>query len=376
MEDFFRVFLDIRLPFVAFGGSIIRVLQVLSCYAGFASGRWASLMTPEYGYKEFDAPPVRSLRDRSPWARLTSNSINRGLAAMPAQERSIPIDGAALAAINPTTAPAPRGNGKEYVAQGVEVRVPTAHNPAVGRCADWDHGARRGGGPSRAPAVVAFQFGLSSVRRQFCSAAAAGWRGERWVKRLAVVIARAGRDLRRLFRRAVVAARRRAHQSRHCDAVACGRDRGQYRPRQYRRGRRHADRAGRADPHRGAHPRYRRPRPRPRHRRHRAEGRGETIRHGAADGAAARRKPQSGRCRTRGAHYAGRPGHGFRRRHRQAARDRRRLEDATRACRRHSRARSVPPPPSPPRLRLRCRDRARRPRHRTDCWPASTGSTV
>jgi hypothetical protein len=30
LEDFLRVFLDIRLPFVAFGGSIIGILRVLS----------------------------------------------------------------------------------------------------------------------------------------------------------------------------------------------------------------------------------------------------------------------------------------------------------------------------------------------------------
>ena len=36
----------------------------------------------------------------------------------------------------------------------------------------------------------------------------------------------------------------------------------------------------------------------------RAEGRGQAIRHGAADGTASRRKPQSGRCRTRGADHA------------------------------------------------------------------------
>jgi hypothetical protein len=30
LEDFIRVFLDIRLPFVAFGGSIIRLLQIAS----------------------------------------------------------------------------------------------------------------------------------------------------------------------------------------------------------------------------------------------------------------------------------------------------------------------------------------------------------
>jgi hypothetical protein len=33
LGDFLRVFLDIRLPFVAFGGSIIRVLRVVSGHA-------------------------------------------------------------------------------------------------------------------------------------------------------------------------------------------------------------------------------------------------------------------------------------------------------------------------------------------------------
>jgi hypothetical protein len=36
LEDFLRVFLDIRLPFVAFGGSTIRVLRVSSRVVGFA----------------------------------------------------------------------------------------------------------------------------------------------------------------------------------------------------------------------------------------------------------------------------------------------------------------------------------------------------
>src|SRR5689334_17789866 len=36
LEDFLRVFLDIRLPFVAFRGSTIRVLRVLPLTVGFA----------------------------------------------------------------------------------------------------------------------------------------------------------------------------------------------------------------------------------------------------------------------------------------------------------------------------------------------------
>src|SRR5882757_5206494 len=72
-------------------------------------------MTSEYGYKEFDAPSVRSLKARliesvieypieSPIESLgtaTSNSINQGMAAMPAQERSIQIDGRACGGDQP-----------------------------------------------------------------------------------------------------------------------------------------------------------------------------------------------------------------------------------------------------------------------------------
>ena len=68
-------------------------------------------MTSEYGYKEFDAPSVRSLKARLIKSVIeyateflgpaTSNSINRGLAAMPAQERSIQIDGRACGGDQP-----------------------------------------------------------------------------------------------------------------------------------------------------------------------------------------------------------------------------------------------------------------------------------
>jgi hypothetical protein len=60
LGDFLRVFLDIRLPFVAFGGSIIGGAARASASRNRADC-WASLMGWEYGYKEFDAPPVRSL---------------------------------------------------------------------------------------------------------------------------------------------------------------------------------------------------------------------------------------------------------------------------------------------------------------------------
>jgi hypothetical protein len=66
LEDFLRVFLDIRLPFVAFRGSTIAVLRVTRGMIGFAADRWASLIGPDYGYKDFEASPVRSLTGRWP----------------------------------------------------------------------------------------------------------------------------------------------------------------------------------------------------------------------------------------------------------------------------------------------------------------------
>ena len=65
LGDFLRDFLDIRLPFVAFGGSIIRVLQPLPLRRIRARG-WASLTASEYAYKEFDATPVCSLSEFLP----------------------------------------------------------------------------------------------------------------------------------------------------------------------------------------------------------------------------------------------------------------------------------------------------------------------
>jgi len=61
LGDFLRVFLDIRLPFVAFGGSTMEGIAGLVPASRNRADCWASLMAPEYGYKEFDAPPVRSL---------------------------------------------------------------------------------------------------------------------------------------------------------------------------------------------------------------------------------------------------------------------------------------------------------------------------
>src|SRR5437773_10445972 len=60
-------------------------------------------MTREHGYKEFDAISVRSSMGppNQSLGPTTSNSISRGLAAMPPQERSITIEERALGGDQP-----------------------------------------------------------------------------------------------------------------------------------------------------------------------------------------------------------------------------------------------------------------------------------
>ena len=131
---------------------------------------WANPMTSEYGYKEFDASPVRSLK--GPLGPTTSNSINRGLAAMPAQERSIEIGGRAvggdqsrnqrqyreaMASNTSPKGPAQQSRQGSHHASGPRA---DAHR-AVGR-GRLGSGPGRSGGSSRATAVVRSKLGHSS----------------------------------------------------------------------------------------------------------------------------------------------------------------------------------------------------------------------
>ena len=283
---------------------------------------------------------------------------------MPAQERSIQIDGRVLGGDQP------QRQHREAMARNTS---PKGSNPRAEAQisqwddeAGWDHDHDEAAGHRARRLLSRSNSGFHRLGDNFAALQPLGHRrtlGQAPGGR----DRRSGGDLCRLFRRALVAARRRTDQSRRGDAVACGRDRGQYRARQYGRGRRHADRAGGANSDRGAHPRHRGPRSRPRHRRQRAEGRGETIRHRAPDGAAARREPQSGRCRTRGADHAGRPGDGVRG-------DTAKPLATGVASKRDA---GLPPTfprqaPAPPGRR----GDGPRHRRRTDCWPASTGSTA
>src|SRR3954451_4179148 len=150
-------------------------------------------MTSEYGYKEFDAPPVRSLNGQpiESLGRATSNSINRGLAAMPAQERSIRIDGRALGGDQPQRrhreAMARKTSPQGTAPQGSNPRAEAQISPWDNE-AGWDqdhdeaagHRARRLLSRSNS-GFHRFGDGVAAVLRWVS--------GERWVKRLAIVIA-------------------------------------------------------------------------------------------------------------------------------------------------------------------------------------------
>src|SRR6185437_688328 len=92
LEEFLRVFLDIRLPFVAFAGSINRLLRVESRQAqiGAAMGKSDGLGTGLQGTRRTAFPPVEC--GQLGW--MTCNSTDQGMAAMPAQERPLPTNGA------------------------------------------------------------------------------------------------------------------------------------------------------------------------------------------------------------------------------------------------------------------------------------------
>src|SRR5262245_55469034 len=93
-------------------------------------------MTSEYGYKDFKAPPVRSLKDSL--GPATAHSKNRGLAAMPAQERSMGIDGRALGG-----EPAP----KQRQHREAMARNSSSQNPQGGATQGGPHPGSRQGPP-------------------------------------------------------------------------------------------------------------------------------------------------------------------------------------------------------------------------------------
>ena len=185
--------------------------------------------------------------------------------------------GAPLAAINLSASTERQWQGILRPRGRIRVLRPTSRN---GTMSGWDQDQDEAARHRARRLLSRSNSGFHRLRRKF--AALRRWVDRRTLgKRLAVVIAVLAVIFAGCFGGLWWRLGAGSDQSRCGDAVARGRDRGQYRPRQYGRGRRHADRACRADPHRGAHPRHRGPRSRPRHRRQRAESRGETIRHRA-----------------------------------------------------------------------------------------------
>src|SRR4051812_32892419 len=144
-------------------------------------------MTREYGYKEFDATPVRSSMGppNQSLGPTTSNSINRGLAAMPAQERSITIEERALGGDQP------QRRHREAMARNTS---PKGSKPrADAHISPWDDAAGWDQEPDEAARHRAKRLlsrpssGIHRLGDKF-EALQRRLTGERWVKRLAIVI--------------------------------------------------------------------------------------------------------------------------------------------------------------------------------------------
>src|SRR3954464_8237380 len=145
-------------------------------------------MTREYGYKEFDATPVRSSMGppNQSLGPTTSNSINRGLAAMPAQERSITIEERA------PDGNQPQRRHREAMARNTS---PKGSNPrAEAHTSQWDDAAGWDQESDEAARHRTKRL-LSRSHSRFHRfgdkfAALQLWiSGGRWVKRVAIVIA-------------------------------------------------------------------------------------------------------------------------------------------------------------------------------------------
>src|SRR4051812_49535926 len=144
-------------------------------------------MTREYGYTEFDVTPVRSSKGppNQSLGPTTSNSINRGLAAMPAQERSITIEERALGG-DPSQRRHREAMARNTSPKGSKPRA-DAHISQWDDAAGWDqepdeaarHRAKR---LLSRPSSRIHRLGdkFEALQRRLT--------GERWVKRLAIVI--------------------------------------------------------------------------------------------------------------------------------------------------------------------------------------------
>src|ERR1700752_3607664 len=108
-------------------------------------------MTSEYGYKNFEALHVRSLKDSL--EPETAHSKNRGLAAMPAQGRSMGIDGRAIGG-EPTRN---QRRHREAMARNSSPQGPQAGATQAGGSHTGPHPASRQGQPQQSRPRAASQ---------------------------------------------------------------------------------------------------------------------------------------------------------------------------------------------------------------------------
>src|SRR6476660_7576419 len=145
-------------------------------------------MTREYGYKGFDATPVRSSMGppNQSLAQTTSNSINRGLAAMPARERSIMIEERA------PDGDQPQRRHREAMARNTSPKGSNpraeAHISQWDDAAGWDQQEPDEAGRNRARRLLTRPSSRFHRLGDKFEALQRRLTGERWVKRLAIVI--------------------------------------------------------------------------------------------------------------------------------------------------------------------------------------------
>src|SRR5437868_2888278 len=145
-------------------------------------------MTREHGYKEFDAISVRSSMGppNQSLGPTTSNSINRGLAAMPAQERSITIEERALGG-DQSQRLHREAMARNTSPKGSNPRA-EAHISQWDDAAGWDQETDEAARHRTKRLLSRSSTGFQRLGDKF--AALQLWlTGERWVKRLAIVIA-------------------------------------------------------------------------------------------------------------------------------------------------------------------------------------------
>src|SRR5216684_1022819 len=120
---------------------------------------------------------------------MTSNGVNRGLAAMPARERSLPVDGRSHGGDRSSHERQHReAMARNTPPQGSNQRSNPRVQPSHWDDAHWDHDHDEAAGHQARRLLSRSDSGFHRFGDR-CSALQRWVTGERWVKRLAVVIA-------------------------------------------------------------------------------------------------------------------------------------------------------------------------------------------